>query len=66
MDEKKILDEYLNLIDDFEIEMRDLSESGMMEDDKHIAMDKLMCDTLRSLGFETGVEIFESTHKWYA
>ena len=61
-----MFDDYLKLIDDFKMKMRDLSESDMTEDDKHVAMDQLMCDTLRSLGFETGVEIFENTYKWYS
>lgn len=32
----------------------------------HAEMDDLMCNLLRSLGYGKGVEIFESTDKWYA
>ena len=32
----------------------------------HAAMDELMCDVLRQLGFGEGVDIFENTPKWYA
>ena len=32
----------------------------------HIAMDELMCEVLRDLGYSEGVEIFENTGKWYA
>ena len=39
------------------------------EDDEevcHEKMDELMCDTLRNLGYEEGVDIFEKTPKWYS
>ena len=32
----------------------------------HMEMDELMCKLLRKLGYSEGVEIFESTFKWYA
>ncbi|WP_181033902.1 hypothetical protein [Burkholderia pseudomallei] len=32
----------------------------------HGAMDDLMCEVLRSLGFAGGVAIFEQQVKWYA
>lgn len=32
----------------------------------HWDMDDLMCETLKALGYEEGVEIFENTLKWYA
>lgn len=32
----------------------------------HTLMDDLMCETLRSLGYEKGIDIFEETPKWYA
>ena len=32
----------------------------------HRMMDQLMCEMLRNLGFEEGIDIFESTPKWYA
>lgn len=32
----------------------------------HIAMDELMCETLKSLGYESGVKIFEKQTKWYS
>jgi hypothetical protein len=32
----------------------------------HTAMDNLMCENLRLLGYEAGVEIFKNTHKWYS
>ena len=41
----------------------------MHSDDKelcHRLMDNLMCEKLRDLGFDEGVEIFEKTGKWYA
>ena len=32
----------------------------------HILADKLMCETLESLGYSTGVEVFRELPKWYA
>lgn len=32
----------------------------------HIAMDEIMCDLLKSLGYGEGIDIFENTPKWYA
>lgn len=33
---------------------------------QHIMMDGLMCDLLKSLGYEGGVDVFRGTYKWYA
>ena len=35
-------------------------------DDRHMAMDELMCFVLRDLGYKDGVDIFEASDKWYA
>ena len=51
----------------FTDKMRELSE--LFSDDEeagHVEMDKLMCETLRSLGFEVGIDIFINFPKWYA
>lgn len=32
----------------------------------HIEMDEIMCDLLRDLGYGEGIDIFESTYKWYS
>lgn len=32
----------------------------------HIKMDDYICEVLRTLGYEEGVEIFENTPKWYS
>jgi len=32
----------------------------------HIKADALLCEVLMQLGYENGVNIFESAHKWYA
>lgn len=50
---------------EFERNMKKLRKIGDMED-RHRAMDNLMCETLKSLGFGFGVEIFRSTAKWYS
>ncbi len=35
-------------------------------EDSHAAMDDLMCNLLRSLGYGDGIDIFEKAEKWYA
>lgn len=35
-------------------------------DDSHYAGDELMCNLLRSMGYQEGVEIFENMDRWYA
>ena len=32
----------------------------------HIEADDLMCELLRDLGYDEGVEIFEIMNRWYA
>ena len=32
----------------------------------HEKMDELMCETLRNLGYEDCIDIFEETPKWYS
>lgn len=36
------------------------------EERMHQLMDDMMCDVLRSLGYDEGVRIFLDTPKWYA
>ena len=53
--------------EEFKKRMEMLSEK--YEDDQeqvHICMDMLMCDTLRSLGYGDGIDIFNNTHMWYS
>ena len=35
-------------------------------EERHKAMDDLMCELLRELGYGEGIDIFEETSKWYA
>lgn len=32
----------------------------------HALADKLLCDLLRALGYEQGIEVYEELPKWYA
>ena len=32
----------------------------------HLRADELICDVLKSLGYEKGIELFENADKWYA
>ena len=40
--------------------------SGKDVEECHAAMDDLMCEVLRSLGYGDGVDVFEAAEKWYA
>ena len=54
---------------EFADKMKELSERNTGSSDicfNHMDMDDLMCEVLKSLGYNEGVEIFENTHKWYA
>ena len=35
-------------------------------EERHVAMDDLMCELLRELGYGKGIDIFKDTDKWYA
>ena len=51
----------------FKLEMNELAtSSGLDEEDRHRRMDALMCEVLRSIGYDDGIDIFEVTNKWYA
>lgn len=54
------------IIDEFNKKMKYISENQWRTEDAHIEMDDVMCDTLRNLGFEKGIDIFEHTEKWYS
>lgn len=50
--------------EEFAAAMAEASHEG--PEDGHIEADALMCETLRRLGYEEGVQIFENFKKWYA
>lgn len=52
--------------DDFFVEMIRIDQFYKDEEMRHVEADGLMCDLLRSLGYEKGVQVFDSMHKWYA
>lgn len=54
------------IIDEFNKKMKYISENQWRTEDAHIEMDNVMCNTLRKLGFEKGIDIFEHTEKWYS
>ena len=33
---------------------------------RHMAMDNLLCEVLKSLGYEEGIAIYKTTERWYA
>ena len=52
--------------DEFAAAMAEIAEKERFEDDMHEAMDDLMCEVLRELGYGEGIDIYEDTAKWYA
>ena len=56
--------------EEFKERMRDAADAknGAHYDieDSHRAMDRVMCELLRELGYGEGVDIFEDEPKWYA
>lgn len=53
--------------EEFTKEMREcFPAEGYDEEGAHSAADHIMCDLLRELGYNEGVEIFEKADKWYA
>ena len=53
--------------EEFAEQMMDIAESDRYDQySGHVAGDDLMCDLLKSLGYEEGVQWFESMDKWYA
>ena len=51
--------------EEFTAEMLNLQDAKDKED-RHRAMDRLMCELLCHLGYSDGIEVFEKTSKWYA
>ena len=53
--------------DVFKNTMNELAVSTSLDkEDRHRKMDALMCEVLRSIGYDDGIDIFEETSKWYA
>lgn len=51
----------------FKLKMNELATSSSLDkEDRHRRMDALMCEMLRSIGYDDGIDIFEATSKWYA
>lgn len=51
---------------EFERKMREIAEIKHDDEGRHMKADDLLCKVLKSLGYEKGVEIYESIGKWYA
>lgn len=52
----------------FEREMKDIKNISVTTGDDeygHRQADELLCKTLKSLGYEAGVKIYEGMTKWY-
>lgn len=46
--------------------MAELAEKERFVEDMHEAMDDLMCEVLRELGYEEGIDIYEAQPKYYS
>lgn len=67
-EDTKMMPVYMNLDTNpqkFKEQMLKISDGENGIDGNHRDADRLMCDTLSSLGFGEGVEIFRSMEKWY-
>ena len=51
--------------DVFENKMKEIAR-GSYTEEKHRKADRLLCETLESLGYIKGVEIFRAMDKWYS
>ena len=48
----------------FKLEMNELAtSSGLDEEDRHRRMDALICEVLRSIGYDDGIDVFERTRE---
>lgn len=52
--------------DDFFERMVGIDQFYKDEEQKHAVADELMCEVLRSLGYEKGIQVFDNMDKWYA
>lgn len=50
----------------FKQRMAEFFKEGYDKEGAHGNADDLMCKVLRELGYEEGVEIFETADKWYS
>lgn len=46
--------------------MRNIAYVSTDTEASHVGMDRLMCDVLRSMGYDEGICVFEKASKWYA
>lgn len=52
--------------DDFFEQMIGIDQFYKDEEQKHAVADELMCEVLRRLGYEKGIQVFDNMDKWYA
>nr|DAH55363.1 MAG TPA: hypothetical protein [Caudoviricetes sp.] len=54
------------MIKRFNDKMYYIAENDHDPESSHIEMDRVMCDTLRTLGFAKGVDAFEESDRFYS
>lgn len=52
--------------DDFFERMVGIDQFYKDKELKHAVADELMCEVLRRLGYEKGIQVFDNMDKWYA
>jgi len=60
------MEEKIMTPEEFAEYMQYLHDLNSDQEQTHIRMDALMCELLRNLGYEKGIEIFDKTSKWYS
>ena len=53
--------------EEFKNEMKKILEQHHNDKETfHVAADEYICDVMKALGFEEGIQIFENADKWYS
>ncbi len=53
--------------EEFKNEMKKILEQYYDDEELfHVVADEYICDVMKALGFEEGIQIFENAHKWYS
>ena len=53
--------------EDFRMQMLKIkNDKGQWAEEAHIHMDQLMCETLISLGYKDGIDIYRGQEKYYS
>jgi hypothetical protein len=51
---------------EFAEKMREIYGEYYPPEEAHVQADKLLCEVLKSLGYDEGVRLFEEATRWYS